>query len=460
MGWLFPVRWRHLVMSARPVDSSPSRPLAGLPLREGIIISNVARNHCYPIVEAASAAGYLKKFVTSVYYKPNTLRGRALHNLAVRGGDRSRKRLELRRAPSVPDDKVVDIPLPEITEEGIGHLGTKLGVWNDKRSATYLKCEVFDWLVATRHMEPCAIFHGFEQCALYSLRRARAFGAITVLDQPIIHRATLERIEAEERARHGVPAPGRKPFWFDRHVVRKYRELDLSDYVFGGLAYVKETMVENGFPGDRVFVIPYGADTGTYLPIPRPPRRGFEILYAGPLNFWKGLPYLFDVMDGLDIPGARLTIIGRSDTEWRPYMDRRMAALGERVRYIGTVPQTDMPRIYADADVLAFPSLVGGLGLVCFEAMATALPVVTSDGDVIVRNGVDGMVVPAREVEGWRVVLRRLAADRDYRLALGTRGAERLKSFTWDTYRHGIQRAYEEIAEREAAKKTAHRRPE
>src|SRR5262249_44158813 len=141
------------------------------------------------------------------------------------------------------------------------------------------KNEVFDWLVAKRHMEPCTIFHGFEQCALFSLRRARALGAVTVLDQPVIHRTTLERIEREERERHGVPFPARKPFWFDQHVARKHKELALTDYVFGGLAYVKQTMVENGFPADRVFTIPYGADTGTYRPIARPPRAGFEILY-------------------------------------------------------------------------------------------------------------------------------------------------------------------------------------
>jgi glycosyltransferase involved in cell wall biosynthesis len=449
-------------MQVRLTDNSlrQSGNLAARPiLRDRIIISNVARNHCYPIVEAAEAAGYLKKFVTSVYYKPRSLSGRVMHNLAARLGDRSRKRLELRRSPLVPDQKVVDIPLPEILEEGLGELGMRFGVWNDNRARTYLKCEAFDWLVATRHMEPCTIFHGFEQCALYSLRRARALGAITVLDQPIIHRATLDRIEAEERTRHGVPFPGRRPFGFDRHVLRKYKELELSDYVFGGLAYVKETMVENGFPEDHVFVIPYGADTGSYRPISRPPRRGLEILYAGPLNFWKGLPYLLDVMEGLDIPGARLTIIGRSDAEWRPYMDRRIAALGDRARYIGTVPQTDMPRIYADADVLAFPSLVGGLGLVCFEAMATALPVVTSDGDVILRDGVDGMVVPARDIEGWRRAFRRLSADRDYRQSIGTAGADRLQSFTWDAYRSGIRRAYEEISEREASNSGAPRRP-
>jgi glycosyltransferase involved in cell wall biosynthesis len=158
-------------------------------------------------------------------------------------------------------------------------------------------------------------------------------------------------------------------------------------------------------------------------------------------------------MEGLDIPGARLTLVGRSDPDWRPYIDRRMAALGDRVRYMGTVPNGQIPAFHASADVMVFPSLIGGLGLVCFEAMATALPIITSDGDSILRDGVDGLVVPYQDIEGWRRALRRLAADRDYRLSLGASGAERLKTFTWDAYRRAIVRAYDEIAAREAERR-------
>jgi glycosyltransferase involved in cell wall biosynthesis len=418
-------------------------------LRNGIVLSNVARNHAYHIAEAAEGAGYLKKFITSIYYKPGTVAGRAMHALSARAGVRALKRFELRRAPGLPDDKVVEMPLVEVLEEGCKQLGTRFK--KDARAATYLKNEAFDWLAA-RHVEPCSIFHGFEQCALFSLRKARALGAVTIIEQPIIHRTTLERIERDERAKHGVPASDRHPFWYEQHVARKYKELALTDYVFGGLEYVKETMVENGFPGERVFVVPYGADPGDFRPVARPPRAGFNILYAGPLNFWKGLPYLFDVMEGLAIPGARFTLVGRSDHDWAGYMQRRIAGLGDMARYLGTVPQTDMPQLYADADVLVFPSLVGGLGIVCFEAMATALPVVTSHGDIIIRDGQDGLVVRHDDIEGWRRALRKLAADRDHRLSIGAAGAERLKSFTWEAFRRGMIRAYDEIGAREEAK--------
>jgi glycosyltransferase involved in cell wall biosynthesis len=78
-----------------------------------------------------------------------------------------------------------------------------------------------------------------------------------------------------------------------------------------------------------------------------------------------------------------------------------------------------------------FPSLVGGIGLVCYEAMATGLPVITSDGDVVIRDGVDGLSVPLADIGGWQQALTALAADRERRRTLGAAGAERVKAFTW-----------------------------
>jgi glycosyltransferase involved in cell wall biosynthesis len=421
-------------------------------LEGGVILANVAKNHSYPIAEAAAHAGYLKKFVTSVYYKPDTLAGRALRVSAHVTGGHEIRRLTGRRAEGIPDALVRTVLLPELAEQVAIRAARALHL--DPRPATYLKNEAFDLEVARKHVDGCFIFHGFEQCALFSLKRAKALGAVTVLDQPIMHRAALDRLETEERARLGVPAPAKKPFWFEKHVERKYAEHALTDYVFVGLEFVKRTMVENGFAADRVFVIPYGTDLGSYAPVDRPKRDGFNILYVGPLHYWKGLHYLLDAFQRLELPGATLTIVGKAEPSWEPYFAPRIAALSPRVRHLPGVPHAEMPGIFSAADVLASPSLVGGIGLVCYEAMATGLPVVTSEGDIVIRDGIDGVCVPARDVEGWRAALRGLALNRDRRLAIGRAGAERAKLFSWEAYRRGIVAAYEAIAEREAPRAT------
>jgi glycosyltransferase involved in cell wall biosynthesis len=381
------------------------------------------------------------------------LGGRALRQLATRVGAADLKRLVNRRSDGIDDQLVASVPVPELLEQAVGRALSRRG--HDPRPATYLKCEAFDLWVARRHVEPCTIFHGYEQCALFSLRRARALGAVTVLDQLIIHRSELDRIEREERARMGVPLPDDRPFWFQQHVDRKYAEHAVTDYVFAGLEFVKQSMVKNGFPADRVFVIPYGVDVQSSQPIARPERPGFNILHVGPLHYWKGLHLLLDVMERLQIPGARLTIVGRADPDWAPYFLPRIAALGDRVRHIPGVPQSEMRQLYADADVLAFPSLVGGIGLVCYEAMSTGLPVIVSDGDVIIRHEIDGLSISPHDLPAWERALTSLAADRPRRLALGAAGAERIKDLSWDSYRRGVLDAYQTIWDREQSRRGA-----
>jgi glycosyltransferase involved in cell wall biosynthesis len=199
-------------------------------------------------------------------------------------------------------------------------------------------------------------------------------------------------------------------------------------------------------------VIPYGTETKS-RPLERPQRAGFNVLYVGPLHYWKGLHHLLDMISKLEVPDCRLTIVGRADPDWAPYFLPRIAALGDRVRHVPGVPHAEMEKVYADADVLVFPSLVGGIGLVCYEAMATGLPVITSDGDVVIRDGIDGLSIPLSDLDGWRRALVALAADRARRLTLGAAGAERIKLFSWDAYRRGIIDAYETIWDRERGRR-------
>jgi glycosyltransferase involved in cell wall biosynthesis len=357
------------------------------------------------------------------------------------------QRMQGRRARGIPDDRVCSIALPELVEQAVIRAAQTVRI--DARSATYLKNEIFDWWTARQYLETCHLFHGFEQCALFSLKRAHGLGAVTVLDQPIMHRASLDRIEREERTiLRAPPMDQKKPFWFDQHVERKYKEHEVSDYVFAGLEFVKRTMVENGFPSERIYVIPYGVDTDDFPYVDRPARSGFNVLYVGPVHFWKGLHYLLEAMEGLDVPGATLTIVGGVHPEWGAVFEPRFAKLGNRVRRTGPIAHAEMMRHYAEADVLAFPSLVGGIGLCCYEAMATGLPVITSEGDVVIRDGVDGICVPYNDVAGWRRAFVELAGDRERRVALGQRGAQRVKAFTVDAYRASILAAYEDIAAR------------
>ena len=409
-----------------------------------VILSSSGHNHSFQTALALHEAGILEKFVTGIYDDPTRLRIRAIEAGIRRfGSEEDGLRLAGRRVSGLPPSSVVSLVASEIVNQVWPRLpGLRAAV--PVSTITHLRNELFDLQVASRHLGGCDVFHGFEQCAKYSLRRARGNDMATVLDEPIIHRALLDQTEEEVRGELGVPALRRAP-GYQMHIDRKYAELELSDYLFVGLRFVKDSFVAEGYPEDQIFVIPYGADTSRFRTRDRTALEGpLRILFVGQISWFKGLHQLLDVFEALPID-ATLTVIGSVHQEWKPYFEGRFSSMSRPVNYLRTVPNLEMMKHFDEADVLAFPSLVGGIGLAVYEAMASGLPVVTSDGDVVIRDGVDGLVAPAGDNDAWIHALVRLHDEPELRSRLGDRAAERIRDFTWSSYRRGVREAYQSI---------------
>ena len=410
-------------------------------------LANVTVHHSFHAALALHEMQVLDGFIGSVYHLDGHLRTRLLEWM-LRRSPQELDRFRRRRIRGLPDNLVTSIAWPELLEWG-WRRGPALRQILDPETVAYLRNDAFDRAVSFRHLGRPDVFHGFEQCSEFSMRRARRQGAVTVLDMPIIHRREWDRLEAAERARVGL-GPSQPAPLHDWHVRRKYREIALADYLLVGLRFVKDTFIAEGFPEDRIFTIPYGVDPSSFrAPGDRSGNEGFTILYVGQMSWVKGLHRFMDVYDRLEIPGVNLVVAGLVYDEWRPYFLRRFADSPNPVEVLGTVPHAQMEALFHRADVLVFPSLVGGIGVAVYEAMATGLPVITTDGDLVIRDGVDGCSVRSDDERGWRDALVGLAANPSRRASLGAAAAERVRRFTWERYRKGLQEVYREIARRE-----------
>ena len=415
-----------------------------------VTLANVTVHHSYEAARALEEIQALDRFVTSVYRLPGRVGTRVLDRLLA-SHPADVERFRRRHAAGLPDERVTSVAWPELIEWG-WHRTPAAGRLVDPNTITYLRNEAFDRSVALRHVGHPEVFHGFEQCSEHSFRTARRRGAVTVLDMPIMHRRGWDRAETEERANMGLGPAVRAPL-FDHHIQRKFREIDLASYLLVGLDFVRRSFVAEGFPEDRIFTVPYGVDPSTFTPVDRDPGRGrsegFRILYVGQTSWVKGLHRFMDVFDRLDIPGVELVVAGLIHDEWADYFRRRFAAAAHPVRVLGTVPRAEIADLMRESDVLVFPSLVGGIGVAVYEAMATGLPVVTSDADVVIRDGEDGFGVPIDDQAAWVRTLQELAADPSLRERIGSAARDRVGEFTWERYRSRLQDAYREIAQRE-----------
>ncbi|HEX7172072.1 MAG TPA: glycosyltransferase, partial [Candidatus Limnocylindria bacterium] len=192
----------------------------------------------------------------------------------------------------------------------------------------------------------------------------------------------------------------------------------------------------------RVRVIPTGVDVagirGLAAPDPRAvggwPRDTIVVASLGRLAPEKSP---MDVLEAVALAGLHLLVIGGGPSEGELRARAGRPDLAGRVAFTGGLPRPEALAVLAGADLFAFASRTETQGLVLAEALASGLPAVALDGPGVrdsVRDGVDGVVVPAEPVEG-RVArlgaeLATLAGDDDRRAAMAARAREDAERFS------------------------------
>jgi glycosyltransferase involved in cell wall biosynthesis len=147
--------------------------------------------------------------------------------------------------------------------------------------------------------------------------------------------------------------------------------------------------------------------------------------------------------------GAQLLIAGGSG--WRNssiYESVGRAGLTEReIKFLGYVPEEDLPTLYSGARIFVFPSLYEGFGIPLIEAMACGVPVVASNVSSIPEVVQDaGILVSPRRPQEFADAVARLESDPELRFALIEKGLRRARDFRYDIAAQKVLRLFEEVA--------------
>ena len=290
------------------------------------------------------------------------------------------------------------------------------------------------------------IFVGWAHYILHSIPAIRSTGAKIVLESGSCHILEQEKLLCEEYAHFGLKSAPIHP----RNRDKMLREYEQADYIMTPSRFVYDSFLRQGVPAAKLLQVPYGVDAARFY-VPRAElAHKFRVLFVGQLSLQKGVSYLLDAWQSLNLPHseAELVLVGNID----PALARLLAKkkLPVNIIFHGSVPQEALNEQYARASLFVLPSIQEGLAMVQAEAMAAGLPLLatTNTGAAeLIDDGREGFIVPIRNAAALAEKIAWSFQHRDVCFAMGMRAQEKIKQFSWDCYGDKIMQTYQRILE-------------
>jgi D-inositol-3-phosphate glycosyltransferase len=228
----------------------------------------------------------------------------------------------------------------------------------------------------------------------------------------------------------------------------------------------------HGYGADpqRVRVVPPGVDLGMFQPVDRAEARrkigygaGRILLFVGRLERLKGVEIAIRSLGLLrdrQHDDVRLLILGEDSHEGDESEKDRLKAIAaevgvrDRVDFIGSIAQHELPYFYAAADVCVMPSYSESFGLVALEAQACGCPVVASGVSglrSVVRDEVSGYLIDEHDPAAYAERIGRLLENGELAQQMGRRGRLLAQRFSWTRTADRLEGLFEQVVERNQA---------
>jgi glycosyltransferase involved in cell wall biosynthesis len=226
-------------------------------------------------------------------------------------------------------------------------------------------------------------------------------------------------------------------------LARKDEELRLADLIFVASKFSANTLKE--FPGRLapIQVIPYGfppvADSRNYSSFSS--RRPLKLLFVGGLSQRKGIANLFAAVEAIG-NHVELTVVGRKASHGCPALDVALA----KHSWIPSLPHAEVLKLMQAHDILVFPSLFEGFGLVITEAMSQGTPVITTDrtaGPDFIEHGKNGWLIEAGSTEALTATIEELLIHPQSIVRAGQAAMETARLRPWEVYGRELSEAVE-----------------
>ena len=164
--------------------------------------------------------------------------------------------------------------------------------------------------------------------------------------------------------------------------------------------FARKTFLEKGFNEKKIIKNSYGVDLKEFESDTsyKNDQSKFRIIYTGTVSIRKGILYLLEVFNNLELDNIELLIVGNIEKDLKKNLKKY--SLNKNIIFKKSVNQSELREFYNISNVFITCSIEEGLSMVQIQAMSCGLPVictVNSGGEEIINDNIDGFVLPIRD---------------------------------------------------------------
>jgi glycosyltransferase involved in cell wall biosynthesis len=390
-----------------------------------IVVSQLGARMHYAVPLIFASHDRLAHFYTDICSEQGW--PRLLNHLPSRILPKAVRRLVGRQPQGIPQDRMTTFPtfglrsaIRRLAHE-TGPRSTANAIWAG---------ETFGKLVASKGFHGAGGVYAFSGEALELLSTAKNQGLRTFVEQMIAPRTVVDQLACEEE----ILNPGwQSAVENDGHAAafaaREKAEWAIADAVICPSQFVARHVVEAGCDAEKVVIVPYGVDDRFHIQKCGRRPGPLRVLTVGAIGLRKGSPYVGAVASKLAEEGV-FRMVGPINVT-----SPARELLQRNVTLTGPIPRSEMRAQFEWADVFFLPSLCEGSATACYEALAAGLPVIcTENTGSVVRHGIDGYIVPIRDVNETVSILKNLSGNQILLAQMSLSAWERSHDFTLTRY--------------------------
>lgn len=266
---------------------------------------------------------------------------------------------------------------------------------------------------------------GYTCANLEVMQLAKSYGTLAIHGQIDPGLLWYKTMQEELETWHDIEIAGYIPTSGFEQRLRD--EWQVADIIIANSSHTKTSLMIEGVDQNKVIIIPLAYDGYDKKPVLKKPlkNRKLRVLFVGNVSLSKGFPYFAQA-------AADMKSEGEFVAAGNVLIDKGfLAKKNWPVQYLNHINKRELELEYKKADVLVFPTLSDGFGMVQLEAMSYGLPVLaTQECAQVIEHGISGYTIKTRSSDSIVEHLLMIKNDQNLYNRLSLNARQRVKDFS------------------------------